>query len=141
MVLGRTGYRTVLKSTNGFLCHSGTIMGRRHGSSGILESRTMAWAPAHNPQNRGSHTYLYLMRPNLCWQEERTEVVQATALALDKKELPGLEPGAMCYMMSKQQYLNDPERELVSTSDVFHSGRRGEKLGSQSARLAGSSHR
>ncbi len=26
---------------------------------------------------------------------------------LDKKELPTLEPGAMCYMMSKQQYLSD----------------------------------
>ncbi len=24
-----------------------------------------------------------------------------------KEELPALEPGAMCYMMSKQQYLND----------------------------------
>ena len=27
--------------------------------------------------------------------------------AFDKKELPPLEPGAMCYMMSKQGYLND----------------------------------
>ena len=27
--------------------------------------------------------------------------------ALDKKELPAQESGAMCYMMSKQQYLND----------------------------------
>ena len=29
------------------------------------------------------------------------------ASAFDKKELPTLESGAMCYMMSKQQYLND----------------------------------
>jgi hypothetical protein len=28
----------------------------------------------------------------------------ATASALDKKELPALEPGAMCYTMSKQQH-------------------------------------
>jgi hypothetical protein len=26
---------------------------------------------------------------------------------LDKNELPALEPGAMCYMLSRQQYLND----------------------------------
>jgi hypothetical protein len=26
---------------------------------------------------------------------------------MDKKELPALESGAMCYMMSKQQYLSD----------------------------------
>jgi len=39
--------------------------------------------------------------------KSKTEIVQATALALDKKELPVLEPGAMCYMMSKHQYLSD----------------------------------
>jgi hypothetical protein len=27
--------------------------------------------------------------------------------AVEKKELPALEPGAMCYMMSKQAYLTD----------------------------------
>jgi hypothetical protein len=63
-------------------------------------------------------------------------------LALDKKELPVLEPGAMCYMMSKHQYLFKRSRhELASASDVFLSGRRGEKLGSQSAGLAGSGDR
>ena len=69
--------------------------------------------------------------------KSKTEIVQATASALDKKELPALEPGAMCYMMSKQQYLSDRRHELASASDVFCSGRRGEKLGSQSAGLAG----
>jgi hypothetical protein len=39
--------------------------------------------------------------------EERAEIVDATASALDKKEIPSLEPGAMSYMMSKGQYLND----------------------------------
>jgi hypothetical protein len=39
--------------------------------------------------------------------KSKAEIVAATASALDKKELPALEPGAMCYMMSKQQYLND----------------------------------
>jgi hypothetical protein len=43
----------------------------------------------------------------LCWQENRRPIVQATASALDKKELPALKPGAMGYMMSKQQYLSD----------------------------------
>src|ERR1700751_1936732 len=39
--------------------------------------------------------------------KSKTEIVAATASALDKKELPALEPGAMCYMLSKQQYLGD----------------------------------
>jgi hypothetical protein len=33
--------------------------------------------------------------------------------AFDVKELPALEPGAMCYMMSKQGYLNDSARHWV----------------------------
>jgi hypothetical protein len=51
---------------------------------------------------------IYLMKTKLVLAgKSKTEIVQATALALDKKELPVLEPGAMCYMMSKHQYLSD----------------------------------
>ncbi len=39
--------------------------------------------------------------------KSRAEILAATTAALDTKKLPALEPGAMCYMMSKQQYLND----------------------------------
>ncbi len=42
--------------------------------------------------------------------KSKAEILAATASALDKKELPALEPGAMVYMMSKQQYLNDEGR-------------------------------
>jgi hypothetical protein len=37
----------------------------------------------------------------------KAEIASAIKTALEKKELPALEPGAMCYMMSKQGYLND----------------------------------
>jgi hypothetical protein len=39
--------------------------------------------------------------------KSKVEIAQAITSALDTKELPALEPGAMCYMMSKQQYLGD----------------------------------
>jgi hypothetical protein len=39
--------------------------------------------------------------------KSKAEIVAITASALDKQELPALEPGAMCYMMSKQQNLGD----------------------------------
>ena len=39
--------------------------------------------------------------------KSKTEIVQVTASVPDKRELPTLEPGAMCYRMSKQQYLSD----------------------------------
>jgi hypothetical protein len=34
-------------------------------------------------------------------------MVDAIAAAIDKKELPSIESGAMCYMLSKQGYLSD----------------------------------
>jgi hypothetical protein len=39
--------------------------------------------------------------------KSREEIATATTAALDRKEIPALEPGAMAYMMSKQQYLDD----------------------------------
>ena len=39
--------------------------------------------------------------------KSKEQILQATNAAFDKKELPALDPGAMCYMLSKQQYLND----------------------------------
>jgi len=43
-------------------------------------------------------------------RKSQGEIAQAIATALDKNELPALEPGAMTYMMSKQQYLNDRDK-------------------------------
>ena len=43
-------------------------------------------------------------------RQPKAEIGAATASALENKELPALAPGAMCYMMSKQQYLNDGAR-------------------------------
>ncbi|MGB7741408.1 MAG: hypothetical protein WBL41_01515, partial [Terracidiphilus sp.] len=71
-----------------------------------------------NPKNRSpicfnpaaARTYLplILMRTKLVLAgKSKAELVKAIATALDKGELPALEPGSMCYMMSKQQYLND----------------------------------
>jgi hypothetical protein len=39
--------------------------------------------------------------------KSKAQMFHATESALDTKKLPPLEPGAMCYMMPKQQYLND----------------------------------
>ena len=39
--------------------------------------------------------------------QSKDQMVDSMKAAFDKKELPTLEPGAMCYMLSKQGYLND----------------------------------
>lgn len=37
----------------------------------------------------------------------KAQISEAISTAIDKKELPRVESGAMCYMFSKQSYLND----------------------------------
>src|SRR5439155_14015231 len=39
--------------------------------------------------------------------KSKTQMFDAIQAALDKKELPALEFGSMCYMMSKEGYLSD----------------------------------
>ena len=110
MVLGRDGYATAAAGSNGFVC----VVER---SWGAATDDPVFW----NPKNRspicfnppGARTYLpiILMKTKLVLAgKSKAEIVQAIASALDKKELPALEPGAMCYMMSKQQYLNDHDK-------------------------------
>ena len=107
MVLGRKGFTTAVKGTNGFLC----VVER---SWGAATDAPEFWNPkirspiCFNPQAAQSFARIFLMKTKLVLAgKSKTEIVQATALALDKKELPVLEPGAMCYMMSKHQYLSD----------------------------------
>jgi hypothetical protein len=109
MVLTRTGYKTAAKGTNGFLC-----MVER--SWGAATDHPEFWNPkvraphCFNPSAARTFLPIYLMKTKLVLAgKSKTEIVQTIASALDngKKELPALEPGGMCYMMSKQQYLND----------------------------------
>jgi hypothetical protein len=107
MVLGRSGYTTAAKGTNGFVC----IVERGWDAS---TDDPVFWNPKNrspicfNPAAARTYLPLILMRTKLVLAgKSKAELVKAIATALDKGELPALESGAMCYMMSKQQYLND----------------------------------
>jgi hypothetical protein len=122
MVLGRDGYKTAAKGTNGFLC----IVER---SWAQTDDQAEFWNPqmrapnCFNAQAARSFVPYYLMKTRLVLAgKSRSEVVQDMARALDKKELPALEPGAMAYMMSKQQYLNDRGKSWHPHAMFFYSG-------------------
>jgi hypothetical protein len=110
MVLGREGYTTAVKGTNGFVC----IVERSWGNATDVPD---FW----NPKMRAPHCFnqpaaqtflpIFLLKTKLVLAgKSKAEIAQAVASALDKKELPALAPGAMCYMMSKQQYLGDRDK-------------------------------
>ena len=107
LVLGEHGYETAVKGTNGFVC--------------LVERSWTAGADAPdfwNPKVRSPfclnaqavETYLPLtiMKTNLALAgKSKAQIVAAIQAALDEKKLAPIARGAMCYMMSKQGYLND----------------------------------
>jgi hypothetical protein len=107
MILGPKGFTTAVKGTNGFLC----LVERSWGAATDFPE---FWNPkvraphCFNPQAARTFAPIFLMKTRLVLAgKSKAEIHAATALALDSKQLPALEPGAMAYMMSKQQYLND----------------------------------
>jgi len=107
MVLGRHGYETAAKGKNGFVC-----VVERGWTAGMDDPDF--W----NPKLRGpicfnaaaARTYLPQTIKKSEWilaGRSKAEMFENLKAALDKKELPALEVGAMCYMLSKQQYLGD----------------------------------
>ncbi len=107
LVLGPHGYETAVKGKNGFVC-----VVERSWTAPIDDPNF--W----NPKLRGpicfnaaaARTYLprTIKKTDLILAgRTKAQMVEAVEAAIDKKELPPMEPGAMCYMMSKQGYLND----------------------------------
>jgi hypothetical protein len=109
LVLGRNGYETAVKGKNGFVC----LVER--GWMGPFDGELAAnfW----NPKIRGPVCFNPpAARTILPMTYKRTEMVlagQSKAQIIDsiktfvKQDLPPLEPGAMSYMMSRDQYLSD----------------------------------
>jgi hypothetical protein len=107
MVMGRHGYETAAKGKNGFVC-----IVERGWTAGINDPDF--W----NPKLRGpicfnpaaARSYLPQTIKKTQWilaGRTKAQMFAALKAALDSKELPAQEPGAMCYMLSKQQYLSD----------------------------------
>jgi hypothetical protein len=107
MVLGSQGYTTAVKGTNGFLCIVERGWAADTGNSDFWNPK-LRGPLCLNPAAAKSVEPIYLMRTRLILAgKSKAEMIAATDVAFDKKELPALAPGAMCYMLSKQQYLGD----------------------------------
>jgi hypothetical protein len=122
MVLRRDGYATAAKGSNGFVCVVERSWGAGTDNSGFWNPKVRA-PICFNPVAAKTFLPIFLMKTRLVLAgKSKSEIVQATSEALDKKELPALEPGAMCYMMSKQQYLTDTGRNWHPHVMFFVSG-------------------
>lgn len=107
MVMGRHGYEIAVKGTNGFVC-----VVQRSWTAGIDDPDF--WNPklrapiCFNPP--AARTYLPLTikkTESVLAGQSKAQMFEDIRIGFEKKELAPLEIGAMCYMMSKQGYLND----------------------------------
>jgi hypothetical protein len=110
LVLGRHGYETAVKGKNGWVC--------------VVERSWMApfddpefLNPDQrvplclNPPAARTHLPLTFKTTELAMAgQSKTQMFDSIKATYDKKELPLPEPGAMCYMMSKQQYFSRKAR-------------------------------
>jgi hypothetical protein len=103
LVLGRHGFETAAKGKNGFVC----LVERSWTSAADPDF----WNPkvrtpiCYNAADARSLLARNIKRTNLILAgRTQAQVDEAIFAAVDKKELLAVEPGAMCYMMSKQGY-------------------------------------
>jgi hypothetical protein len=107
MVLGRHGYENVVKGKNGFVC-----MVERSWTAGIDDpdfwNPKLRAAICFNAPAARTYLPITIKKTELVLAgRSKAQMFEGIKIAFDKKELPALESGAMCYMMSKQSYLGD----------------------------------
>ena len=107
MVLGRHGYEIAVKGKNGFVC-----IAQRSWTAGIDDpdfwNPKLRAAICFNTPAARTYLPITIKKTELVLAgRSKAQMFERIKIAFDKKELPPLESGAMCYMMSKQSYLSD----------------------------------
>jgi hypothetical protein len=107
LVLGRRGYETAIKGKNGFVC-----LVERSWTAPIADPDF--WNPKGrapiclNPPAARSYLPRAIKKTELVLAgRSKAQMFEAIAAAVASKELPPMEVGAMCYMLSKQGHLSD----------------------------------
>jgi hypothetical protein len=122
MVLGRDGYATAVKGSNGFVCIVERSWAKPTGDPEFWNPKIRA-PNCFNPAASRTFLTIFLMKTKLVLaRKSKAQILAATTSALEKKELAALAPGAMCYMMAKQQYLSDDDMSWHPHLMFFVSG-------------------
>ena len=107
LVFGRRGYETASKGTNGFVCFVQRSWASAPDAPEFWNPKLRAPICLNPPAAR---SFLPLILKKTEWVlagRSKAQIATDLQAAFDKKELPTLEPGSMCYMLSKQGYLSD----------------------------------
>src|SRR5580704_8527495 len=108
LVLGPHGYETAVEGKNGFVCVvERGWMGPFDGEFSVFWNPRIRGPICFNPPAARSILPLTYKRTEMVLAgQSKTQIIDGLKIFI-KQELPPLEPGAMSYMMSKEQYLTD----------------------------------
>lgn len=107
IVLTRRGYETAVQGKNGWVCWVGRSWMAMFDHPEFWNPKVRAAECINAPAARSVLPYAYKRTEFLLAGHSKPEVVAAIKAAIDKNELPALEPGTVSYMMSKGSYLTD----------------------------------
>ena len=107
IVLTRHGYETAVQGKNGWVCWVGRAWMAMFDHPEFWNPKVRAAECINPPAVRTVLPYAYKRTELLLAGHSKQEVIAAIKSAIEKKELPALEPGTVSYMMSKGSYLTD----------------------------------
>ena len=107
VILGKNGYETAVQGKNGFICIVERGWMNSFNSPEFWSPKTRGAECFNPPAARTVVPYTYFRTKLVLAGKSKAEIKGSIKTAMGKKELPTLEAGAMCFMMSKDAYLND----------------------------------
>jgi hypothetical protein len=107
MVLGGKHYETAAKGTNGFVCMVERSWTAPTDDPGFWNPKLRGPICFNQPAVRSYMPQTILKTDSILAGRSKAQMFEDLKAALDTKKIPPPESGAMCYMMSKEQYLGD----------------------------------
>ena len=107
IVLTRHGYETAVEGRNGWVCWVGRGWMGMFDHPEFWNPKVRAAECINPPAVRSVLPYAYKRAELILAGHSKQEIIAQIKAAIDKKELPALEPGTVSYMMSKSSYLSD----------------------------------
>ena len=107
LVFGRHGYETAVEGKNGFVCNVDRSWMDQFEKSPEFWNPKRRGPVCYNPQAARTLVPITLIRTKMALAgKSKAEMNEGMKAAIEKGEVPALEPGAMAYMQSKQGFLN-----------------------------------
>lgn len=107
MVLGRHGYETAIEGKNGFVCLVERSWTAPPEDPNFWNPKLRAPICFNAPAVRSRLPRTIKKTDLILAGRTKAQMMETITTAVDKRELPAMEPGAMCYMLSKNGYLSD----------------------------------